>query len=48
LDPDPARPLTMKDFVEEGAAVIQGDVKVYDRFMSLDKKKKGLVSIRLQ
>jgi hypothetical protein len=48
LDPDPSRPLGIADFVEQGAAVIEGDPKVYDRFMSLDKKKKGLISIRMK
>lgn len=47
LDPDPKRPLTLGAFVEQGAAAVQGDAKVYDRFMALDAKKKGLVSIRM-
>jgi hypothetical protein len=47
LDPDPARPLTLEEFIAEGVAVVQGDAKVYDRFMSLDSKKRGVVSIRL-
>jgi hypothetical protein len=47
LDPDPARPMSLAQFVEDGAAVIEGDSKVYERFMSLDEKKRGLVSIRL-
>jgi hypothetical protein len=47
LDPDPNRPLTLKDLIDQGAAVVEGDSKVYERFMGLDEKKKGVLSIRL-
>jgi hypothetical protein len=48
LEPDPVKPRTVAELVDSGALAIEGDQAVYDRFMALGQKRRGLVSIRLQ
>lgn len=48
LEPDPSHPFDLETAIEDGTIEMDGDPKLYERFMSLDRKKKNALSIRMK
>lgn len=48
LEPDPSHPFDLEAAIEDGTVEMDGDPKFYERFMSLDRKKKNALSIRMK
>lgn len=47
LEPDPDRPIDLEKCVEEGSVLMDGDQKLYARFMRLGRMKRNALSVRM-
>ncbi len=46
LEPDPDRPIELEQCIEDGSVVVEGDIRLYHRFMRLGRSGKNALSIR--
>lgn len=47
LEPDPEYPFDLEAAIEAGTVLMEGDSRVYEAFMRLDRQKRSLISVRL-